>query len=361
LPEARATGHVPLVARLLLVIGKLRRGAGDLTKAEAALHEAAGAAQDARDDAVAADAWTALVRVVGFNLDRPAEGRVWARYAQAAIERSGGDDEREANRLRALATVVWRRQGARDEARTLIEGARALYQKSRGPRFEAQLASCDEGIAGILFDQARPGEALPLHQRALQVRQRLFGEGHPSLATALVNLGEDLTKLGRAGEALPLLRRAVVLAAASEPRGGDGYYRHRLAAALRATGAGQAALEEDLRAVAASAKAGQRGTYWESWPLTGQGQDLLLLGRPKEAVAPLEQAALERREGTLPIEIAETRFALAQALWESGARPRALALAREALEVLRPDAERYGSWYAVTAKQMEGWLLAHRW
>ncbi len=361
LPEARATGHAPLLARLLLAIGKLQKGAGDYAKAEGTLHEAAGEAQVARDDTVVADAWTALVRVAGFHLDRPAEGRVWAHYAQAAIERAGGDDEREATRLRTLATVVWRRQGARDEARALIERARALYQKSPGTRFEAQIASCDEGIAGILFDQARPGEALPLHRRALETRQRLFGADHPSLATAFVNLGEDLTKLGRAEEALPFLRKAVALSAGSESRGGDAYFRHRLAAALRATGDGRAALAEDLRALAASAKAGQTGGYWESWPLTGQGLDLLLLGRAKEAVAPLEQAVRERREGTLPIEIAETRFALAQALWQTGARPRARSLARQASEALRPDAERYGSWYAGTARQVEEWLAAHRW
>ena len=359
LDEARPLGFAPLLARVLLVEGRLAAGTNDYARAERVLHEAAAVAEDAHDDAVAADAWTMQVRVIGFHRARPAEGRIWARYAETAIGRVGGDDEREAIRLRNLATVVWRREGQLDEARGLLARARGLYDRSHGARYEVEVASCDEDIAGIAFDMARPDEALVLHRRVAEVRERIFGADHPSMATACVNQGEDLTLLGRPDEAIALIEKALTIVAPQRARGGDGYYLHRLAAALRAKGEPRAALEQDRRALAASALAGESGGYWESWALTGIGLDLLALDRPAEALDPLERAVSERAAGAVPFEIAESRFALARALWETGARARGRALAEGARDGLRADADRYGSWYGKTRDAIERWLVTH--
>ena len=53
-------------------------------------------------------------------------------------------------------------------------------------------------------------------------------------------------------------------------------------------------------------------------PLTGRGEALVKLGRPAEALAPLERALSlrESHEGAVQ-ELAETRFALARALWDA--------------------------------------------
>jgi eukaryotic-like serine/threonine-protein kinase len=357
--EARSLAFAPLTAKLLLAEGRLASNAGDFARAERALHEAAAFAEDAHDDGVAADAWSAQVWVIGFHRGRPEEGRTWARYAEAAIHRAGGDDEREAARLRVLSTVVWRRQAELDEARELVTRARALVDRSAGPRHDLDVASCDEDLAGIYFDMARPADALALHRRVTEVRRRFFGEDHPSLAIAFVNEGEDLAVLGRPDEAIPVLERALGLVAPLRARGGDGYYHHRLAAALRIKGDPRAALEQDRAALAASALAGESGGYWESWPLTGIGLDLLALDRAAEAVEPLERAVSERAAGRVASELAESRFALGRALWETGARARARALAEDAREGLRADAERYGSWYGERRAAIERWLATH--
>jgi tetratricopeptide (TPR) repeat protein len=357
--EVRALEFAPLTAKLLLAEGRLASSAGDFARAEQALHEAAALAEDAHDDGLAADAWIAQVWVIGFHRGRPEEGRTWARYAEAAIRRAGGDDEREAARLRVLSTVVWRREARLDEARDLVTRARALVDRSRGPRHDLDIASCDEDLAGIYFDMARPADALALHRKVTEVRRRFFGDDHPSLATAYVNEGEDLATLGRPDEAIPLLERALALVAPLRARGGDGYYHHRLALALRARGNPRAALEHDRAALAASALAGESGGYWESWSLTGIGLDLLALDRPAEAIDPLERAVSERAAGSVASELAESRFALGRALWETGARPRGRALAEAAREGLRADAERYGSWYAEERAAIERWLAAH--
>jgi tetratricopeptide (TPR) repeat protein len=357
--RARATSYAPLVARLLLVEGRLVYGTGDYAGAEPMLHEAAATAIEAHEDLVAADAWTTLVRVTGTLGGRVAEARAFARYAEVAIARAGGDVERDALRLRYLATVVWRRERKLEEARAMIERARALFRSSQGPRFDFEVTSCDEGIAGIDFDSGRPDLALPLHRSVAEVRTRLFGADHPSVGTALVNIGEDLTLLGRPAEAVPLLRRSVAIAAQRADKGADGYPRHRLAAALRANGDARGALEEDERARAAASRAGETGGYWESFALTGIGLDLLALGRPSEAVEPLERAVALRTKGAPACELSESRFALARALWEggdAGARARARAVAEEARDDLQSDAKAHGGSFAASREAIVAWL-----
>lgn len=307
LEAARATGYAPLIDKLLLASGRLALGTNDLAASEALLHEAAATALDAREDLVAADAWTVLVRVVGMLGGRIAEAKVYGRYAEAAIRRAGGDPEREATRLRYVGIVVSRREHKLEEGRELIERARAMFASSRGPRFDFDVASCDEGIAGIEFDRGHPDVALPLFVRVADVRETLFGENHPSVAVALVNVGETLTKLRRAQEALPILRRSVALAAALSASGGDAYEHHILAAALRATGDLAGALDEDQRSRASYDRAGEAGRYWESFPLTGLGLDLLALGRPGEAVPLLERAVELRLTQPVAFEISESR------------------------------------------------------
>ena len=89
-------------------------------------------------------------------------------------------------------------------------------------------------------------------------------------------------------------------------------------------------------------------TVWETqvgsshpylgYPLTAIGRAALALARPKDAVAPLERALRLRETGEADaVLLAETRFALARALWDAGAdRARALALAMRARDVYAP-------------------------
>ncbi len=60
-----------------------------------------------------------------------------------------------------------------------------------------------------LSSQGRTAEALPLHQRALRIREAALGPDHPDVATALNDVGWTLSALGRAAEALPLQQRAL--------------------------------------------------------------------------------------------------------------------------------------------------------
>jgi tetratricopeptide (TPR) repeat protein len=174
-----------------------------------------------------------------------------------------------------------------------------------------------------------------------------------------VNEGETLTSLGRAVEAIPILERALAIQAQSSKSGGDWYYRTRLAGALRASGDPRRALEQDLLARDGAVRSGEEGRYDESFPLTGIGEDLLALGRPAEAVDPLERAVRERSDDKLAFEVAESRFALARALLGKGDRARARAVAVTARDAIRPDAARYGSWFGTMLASIEAWLAGH--
>ena len=88
--------------------------------------------------------------------------------------------------------------------------------------------------------------------------------------------------------------------------------------------------------------------------LTGIGESLMLDGRTREAVAPLERALAIRVLGNDPLERGETRFALARALWAAArtgadhARARQLAESAKAdfagLEALADDLATVDSW-----------------
>jgi hypothetical protein len=92
-----------------------------------------------------------------------------------------------------------------------------------------------------------------------------------------------------------------------------------------------------------------------AYPLTGLGRALVALGRPAEARPPLERA-LRLRDGHEPDPtlVAETRFALAQALWATGEHRRAVELAKTARQAYAkaPTGERAG-------KDVAAWLAGH--
>ena len=117
----------------------------------------------------------------------------------------------------------------------------------------------------------------------------------------------------------------------------------------------------DREALEGFEKQGVAG-YLMLLPLSGLGEDLIRLGRPREAIAPLERAvrlSAESRNSVLEAGLAQ--FALARALWTSGGdRKRARTLAADARESLRRPAQKYASYYARRFDEIERWLASRR-
>jgi tetratricopeptide (TPR) repeat protein len=91
-----------------------------------------------------------------------------------------------------------------------------------------------------------------------------------------------------------------------------------------------------------------------AFALVGVGQSLLDLGRPAEALEPLERAyALRQRGEVRPRELGITAFFLARAvLAAGGGRERALGLARRALELY----DQAGAGWADERAKIAAWL-----
>jgi hypothetical protein len=290
--EARAVGYRPLLAELLLAFGRCFVFGNFRAEVLPAEEEALWTALAVSRNDLAAEAAVALVGHLGGSLGRPDEGQAWAKIAQPLLDRAGGGHEI----LRSWLLVNEAQMATHDErmrphALELIESAVAIKEKVLPPD-HPDLAGSLNNEADILTLLGRRDEALRLNGRAYEMYVRAFGPASAEAATTLSNRGEILIALGRPAEALAALRRALP---------------------------------------AWEAQIGPEHPYL-AYALTALGRALLALARPAEALPPLERA-LRLREANDhdPSNVAETRFALARALWDARAdHTRALALAEKA-------------------------------
>ena len=249
LVEARATGYRPIEAETLVLLGSVIDLVGDHDDAETILREAALAAESSRHDWAAAEAWTELVYVVGYEKAQHKRGLEYASQAEAAIERLGGDDRRLAELRTHVGSIyfdtaeyveaelafteaidavrraydgehvnmamaldglahIHRDRGEFERALTLTQQSLELRQKHLGPEHPS-LAGPLDAQAGLLFLQGKPEQALPLLEHALMLQRRSLGERHSELAATLVLMGLVKSDLGDDDAAMNLLSRAV--------------------------------------------------------------------------------------------------------------------------------------------------------
>ncbi|CCI34922.1 Kinesin light chain (fragment) [Microcystis aeruginosa PCC 9701] len=71
------------------------------------------------------------------------------------------------------------------------------------------MATSLNNLAHLYESQGRYTEAEPLYLEALDLRKRLLGDNHPSVATSLNNLAELYNSQGRYTEAEPLYLEAI--------------------------------------------------------------------------------------------------------------------------------------------------------
>ena len=133
LQAARAGGEDRVVAEILLVQGLALYPRGELTLAEATLHEAVIAAAGAGEQGFMVDALAAVAHVSGALAGRPEEGLRWGELALALAQQLGaGGQLRRAHALRSLASV----QRARGEAALAgqrLREALAVMEAELGP------------------------------------------------------------------------------------------------------------------------------------------------------------------------------------------------------------------------------------
>ncbi|MQY04621.1 hypothetical protein ACRB68_26800 [Actinomadura sp. RB68] len=106
--------------------------------------------------------------------------------------------------------VFLRLQGEYRRAHTMFTTAATIAEAALGPD-HPDVAIQLGNLAATHRDLGRAGEALPLEKRALAITETALGPDHPGVAIRLGNLAATYSDLGRASAALPLFERALAI------------------------------------------------------------------------------------------------------------------------------------------------------
>jgi serine/threonine-protein kinase len=364
--------YPPVRAEALHMLGALLARAGDPKQAETALYTGLQAAAEARNHGLVADAWIDLILLVGSRQGQHDRALALRPAAEAAVAQAGGDDEHRAQLASSLGLVLagqgdfaaarehheralaiqerllgadhprvamslgnlanaYAEQGIYDEARAFYERALAIQNQSLGPR-HPELAFTLNNLGNVVGYQGDGAKAVEYFERALAIWEQALAPNHPLVATCLNNLGSVESDLGNLDAAQTHYQRALDMLIATF---GDD---HPAVAAITGN-LGELAIEQADYARALElcprALAIYEATLGKQHPDTAYalaciGRARLGTGAARSALAPLRRA-LELREANPgdPADLAESQFALARALWDTGGdRQRAIELAK---------------------------------
>lgn len=391
---ARSTGYRPLEAEALYLQGFLEDKLAQSRNAEGTMFEALVAAQEGGDFMTAGQASAQLAWITGSQQSKVEEGRRWFRIAQATVHGARGGAAARSEVSKQLATLLYQ-EGKYAEAARVAGQALAFAERGYGAE-HPQVANILSNLGIFHLMAGNKQEALAVSQRGLAVRTRVLEPGHPDLAKSYNTLGNIYSDMNRLDPALENYQRAFAIFrdryGASHPMTlGVGsnladlanklgrydealrLYQEELRRAEEVYGPEHSefarvqddigdvlllkqrpgeALERFRRALSIYEKAFGPDHPDTAFSSQRIGVALIDLGRAQEAIAPLERS-LRLREGKDVDRglVGESRWYLAQALWDGGGdRDRALALARAAREDFqaddRPqkDLETIGAW-----------------
>jgi eukaryotic-like serine/threonine-protein kinase len=349
--RAREIDWPPLVAEALYHTGYLLDATGRYERAAEILEAAYFEAVTAGLHEIASSAASHLITTVGYQLARPDEAFRWARHAEAmAFSLPDPANTLQATRWNNLA-VVRASTGDPEGAKSLFERVLSTREAALGPDHPL-VADQLSNLAVINRSLGLHDEAHKQHERALEIREKALGVDHPTISITLNNLAVLHHTKGDHASARIAAERAIEIT--QRTLGPD---HPNLAAlfvglahplkAMHEYDAARAAYE---RALAIQEQALGPDHPRSSHALFGLAEVALARGAADEALG-LAQRVLRLREDASASEAANARFLLARATWAASEdRPRALALAEQALEGYR-QVEDAGS-----IARVEAWL-----
>jgi serine/threonine protein kinase/tetratricopeptide (TPR) repeat protein len=374
--EAASLDHAPARVEVGAREGVLLEAEGQLDRAveaaEAGLWQAEALGMDRLVVALATD----LVWLDGTERNRHERGRTWAALAGAKLERRGGEPRQRARLLRRQGDLA-DAEGRYDESAQHFEAALELM-RTEDPGSVAYLHALGD-LGKTHFRAGRPAQAAETFERAAVLAGEVLGPWHPdvaklrgnaasalhmlgdytraraafedtlerleaaygpehlAVAAVLTNLGNAYYRAGDHAAAVETGRRAIRIKEAQLGAGHPkvGMNLNNVAMAQSSLGDHEGSLASYRLAEEAMAKLGAEHPSLVE-PRIGQGEELMHLGRPADAIAPLEGAyALEKAHGHDPRRRALPAFMLARALWDGGGdRARSHELAADAVTVL---------------------------
>jgi tetratricopeptide (TPR) repeat protein len=179
--KARDLGDAPMTANALHLLGVVQDRLGQSKDARDSLSEAALMAAAGEHHRVAAEAATAMMGVVGPEDYK--QGLLWGWYAEAAVERIGMGGPEEAAMLEGLG-AVFAAHGKLDEARDHYDRAVELRTRVLG-EMHPTVARALLARGDVLRDQGDLSAASKSYQRALEVTRVAYGASHPELIGVL--------------------------------------------------------------------------------------------------------------------------------------------------------------------------------
>ncbi|WP_224364871.1 tetratricopeptide repeat protein [Hyalangium versicolor] len=208
LPQVKAAGDAPLLARTLFILAWLKDSAGDYRSAAEILRDVMAVAARGKDSLMLARASSSLAWMTSNHLMRPQDAMTMVPITESIAELAGDDRIRgfAANTLGTIFSALRRPE----QARQAYERALELRQKVLGPE-HGEVASTLNNL-GILFQRmGKLDEALDAHTRVLALRRKALGPEHPRVAESLSSLGSVYKELGRFDEALESCTQALEL------------------------------------------------------------------------------------------------------------------------------------------------------
>jgi eukaryotic-like serine/threonine-protein kinase len=229
--EAEALGEPGLLGAVFEARAELERASGKWVESRAAYERAVTGSLTAGDDASAVRQLAAMVSLVGWRLERPAEGLTLAAVARGILERLGGDAAIEARLAEGIGDAQWQ---SGDRAASLVSYRKAhdLLLALNGVD-NLDVARLKSSIGWVLNEQGENDEARGFLEASRGARERMLGPDHPTLSETWNELGTlnmqggtpdeaarcflkalEIQKLNLAADAFPLTRAMLNLGSA---------------------------------------------------------------------------------------------------------------------------------------------------
>ena len=352
--EAKRLHYRPIEAEALVDLGAAQNVADD-PAAGTTLDAALVAAEASRHDAVAARAWSELVRSAYVKADY-AQARWRAEHAFAAIDRMGGDDRLLAVVLTNLGSVAYL-EGKMEEAESLDRRALEIESRLYGPQHKDLLRSTDH-LGRDLVRESKFDEARALLEKTLATYEGVYGPWYPAAAATHQDLGVLYLQQNQCDAAADQYERA--LAILERVHGSSrqvGLVLTSLGTAKECGKKYDEAVAYQQRALSVLESALGPNHIDLNHPLKGLGSALVKRGDAAEALEPLERSlALATEHPGDPYNLALTRFYLAEAI---GAAHGDMKRARELATNARATFASLGDMYRGDFEDADAWLRAH--
>ena len=149
-----------------------------------------------------------LVAKLALEQGRFDEARAEAEAVVEAQRNLGGSDDQDALATTVVLGRAWRRQGNLTDAKRLLQEAMDGAGQSH-PNDWRLVADLSLGVADVLIDLRRGGEAELLTARALDLKRRHLGPAHPEVIAAMAAHGLALDAQLKFEEGLALAREVL--------------------------------------------------------------------------------------------------------------------------------------------------------